>query len=561
MSLNLKTDAGFKELLLKRISYAITCSVLSQLVILDCYVFVTNFSLSPSVWLREVFYRLASPGTWLYFILFAIIIVGQSIVCAKDYVFSSSHSSTRFQKVLVTFSPHNIALLLLHIMIGGLITWLFLTISGGDYENLYKVCKLNSWCLVEGKLAMVFGGMWSGAYFFLRGYPRHAKLSFPVIPQRKQLRFKASLFPLLKKSRDTAVWSTLYFMIFYYNFGTYLQNSFSEAIGLTASGEAVPIFSLSLYMYLFTVICFFHLNLMQFFFELFLTEHVIVNCNVLNTDSIPIVQHLTSLDFYSLSAPTASSEARRFLFALSQPGGHPHAWNELLQNAFKITSAFKESLDAATSAISGNSSEQKSPKPITMTINPPIPPLFQSPPGTKYGNIRNMSLRSPDQFTDLSFSQTIDAGSATFSSKTLLLVTEFRSRLRNIGILKYMFGNLPEMAVQQSLSNGQVVIWTVRGLTNLVVASLEEDPYGIVQKDLPLIITNLVQLKGCVEKLNMALSVNRKGAVLDEASIKMKSSVNSAVKRSLCDICVKFYKYLRDIPLSKETLKQLENCV
>lgn len=560
MSLNLKTEAGFQQLLIKKISYAVTCSVLSQLAVLNFYVFVANFSLSPSEWLREVFNRLASPGTLLYFILFTIIIVGQSIVCAKNYVFTARHSSSRFQKLQITFSLRNIALLLLYIMIGGMITWLFLTLSSRDYEDFYKLCKLNSWCLVEGKLAMVLGGMWSGAYFFLRGYARHTKLSFPVIPQRKLLRFKTALFQMLKKSRNMAVWSTLYFMVFYYNFGTYLQNSFAEAVGLLTSGEELTIFRLSLYVYLFSVISFFHLNLMQFFFELFLTEHVIVNYNALNTDSIPIILHLTSLDFYSLSAPTASLEARRFLFTLSQPGGHPHAWNEFLQYTLKIISAFKQSLDATTAAISNNISEQKSPKPIAMTIHPTMKAV-QSPLSTKYENARNMSLRSEDQFTDLSLLQTVEANSETFLSKTLLLVTEFRSCLCNIGLLKYMFSNLAEIAVQQSLSNGQVVIWTVRGLSNVVVASLKEDPYGIVQKDLPVIITNLVQLKESVEKLNIALTVNRKGALLDEATLKMKSSLNSAVKRSLCYICVKFYKYLCDIPLSNETLKQLENCV
>ncbi|RZC36408.1 Ndc1 Nup domain containing protein [Asbolus verrucosus] len=124
--------------------------------------------------------------------------------------------------------------------------------------------------------------------------------------------------------------------------------------------------------------------------------------------------------------------------------------------------------------------------------------------------------------------------------------------------INFLFGELPQVNIQKCLGNGQLIVWASQGIAELASASLSEDKYGIVQKDLPVIITTLVQLKQSLDKLNKVPALTRKVAALDDFNYKMKNAVTAAVKHSLFNICLNFGEYFNDFPLSKDVLQYLQ---
>lgn len=124
--------------------------------------------------------------------------------------------------------------------------------------------------------------------------------------------------------------------------------------------------------------------------------------------------------------------------------------------------------------------------------------------------------------------------------------------------LLLILGELPQANIQKCLGNGHIIIWSTQGITDLACASLTEDQYGIVQKDLPGIIATLVQLKQSLDKLNKIPALSKKVAGYDDFNFKMKGAVTMAVKRSLFNINKTFGKFLSDLPLNREVVMYLQ---
>jgi nucleoporin NDC1 len=101
------------------------------------------------------------------------------------------------------------------------------------------------------------------------------------------------------------------------------------------------------------------------------------------------------------------------------------------------------------------------------------------------------------------------------------------------------------------------VIWAIQGLSCLAAASFKEDRYGVVQKDLPAIITSLLQLKQALDRLQKVGNYKR-SQKSEHYDVKMKAALRSAVKRSLYTISITFGDYVKELPLTKEVLQQIQ---
>ncbi|KYB29271.1 Nucleoporin Ndc1-like Protein [Tribolium castaneum] len=360
-----------------------------------------------------------------------------------------------------------------------------------------------------------------------------------------------------------AVWPTFYFALFYYFWGNQLESRFVALVNLDrASRES----SVLVYVYLWwfaTLYCFSN-NLMRFFFHLFLTEPVqfpIVKENVyiltlqeaINMDNLPIIQNLACLDLFLLSQ--WSPMRRQLLFTLSQPGGHPHNWNSLTESVLKLFSDYTNLLKKSTEPPT-----QEKPKKQTETITP-FSPVVQSPqtdPSLKFRNLRNLSMSS-DYLDVVNVTHTGSSNSVKSFKKSIdESVQKIVSFVKILFGINFLFGELPQVNIQKCLGNGQLIIWASQGISELAAVSLVEDKYGIVQKDLPVIISSLVQLKQSLDKLNKVPSLSRKVAALDDFNYRMKNAVIAAVKHSLFKICLNFGEYFSDVPLSKDVLHYLQ---
>ncbi|KAF7268812.1 hypothetical protein GWI33_018159 [Rhynchophorus ferrugineus] len=298
------------------------------------------------------------------------------------------------------------------------------------------------------------------------------------------------------------------------------------------------------------------MNLMRFYFNLFLTEPVQFplvrnqNENLTLQESItnydwPIVQNLACLDLHLLAQ--WSNLRRQVFFTLSNPGGHPHNWNSLVENTLRLIKEYTDLLNKTIDV-----PEKK--------INTPIvqAPLIQSP--DRFRNLRNMALYDQDyNFIEVSKPPLAKFSfSATVITKISEKFTNILEFVKLILGIKFLFGELPQANVRKCLANGHLIIWASQGIADIVSASLTEDKFGVVQKDLPAIITSLVSLKQSLEKLNKVPALTRKMVGYDDFNYQMKGAVTAAVKRSLFNICRTFEAYMQDIPLSKDIAQYLQ---
>ena len=61
--------------------------------------------------------------------------------------------------------------------------------------------------------------------------------------------------------------------------------------------------------------------------------------------------------------------------------------------------------------------------------------------------------------------------------------------------------------MRSAFAKSQLVIWAVEGLSNLISASVFEDRFGVVQKQLPKILSAMLNLQQTVERHKVVLLV------------------------------------------------------
>lgn len=554
-----------KQILLKKLSYAVVSSVFSQVFILVIFLFLVNFNLiHPKDWIKSTLSIFLSISTWLFLIPFSAIVFSQSAICAKDYVLQSNCCTTRFQKIFEILSTRNFVLLVLHVVTGGLQVWLYVSL-GRLYEDAPYDCKGKS-CVRQQHVFLIASGMFTGFYFFVRVYVKDKKLDFPVIQQSKFLQVKGNVLYLLDKARRRSTWPTLYFISFYYFCTYYFSNSMIGDRDSPLTENTIG-FLTCFYAWILGAIYFFNMNLMRFLFNMFLTEpiefplektqEVLTLQEAISSDNLPLVQHLACLDLYLLSF--WSQERRQVLFSLSHPGCHPYNWNNLIENVLKL---FDEYIDCLNKSIDALSPVKKQkPKTESVIVTKPAP-VVQSPllsPG-KYPNMRNMSLRLTEQPEIISYSQqtviTPELQETLRSKIEEKLNSTLASLKRRLGY-DYLFEELPEANIQKCLNYGQIIIWTSQGIAQIATASFQEDKYGVVQKQLPMLLTTLTGLKQATEKLNMVPAFSRRRGQ-NSYNFKMKLAVLNAVKRSLVNLSRTFGSYFGGMPLTKDVQQQLQ---
>ncbi|KAJ8945876.1 hypothetical protein NQ318_002716 [Aromia moschata] len=417
-------------------------------------------------------------------------------------------------------------------------------------------CDGQNYCLNEGAFFLIISGFWTGLYYFLKVYISEKHLTFPVIYQRKVLQLKARILPLLKESFALSLWPTFYFTILYWCWGGDLTYNFNRTFGILENAKESMPSLIYLHLWMFGAIYYFNMSLMRFFFNLFLTEPVefplfketpesLCLQESITLQDLPIVQSLACLDLHSLAQ--WSKSRRQAFFSLSQPGGHPHNWNSLIENVLKLLNEYTEVLNKSVES-------PELSKPVQV---PAVPPCAIRPPD-RFRNLRNMCLTPPDPGTiDVEISHSPLPGFGLPSVLAEKLKQKFQAVLNVIKMLlgiNFLFGELPQASVQKCLANGHIIVWISQGVSVLACASIAEDRYGIVQKDLPGIITTLQGL----DRLNKMPALARKMAGYDDFNYRMKGAVTSAVKRSLFNLCMTFSAYMKEFPLGKDVVLYLQ---
>lgn len=582
-------NMSYRETILRRVTAAVCWSLALQAVLLVTVLFVLNFSpWHPILWIERTAALSVSLGTWLYFCPVGLAICIQCIISCKDFMVVRRYCGTRFALYCNMFTLHNLIMGTLFAVTGGLITWMHLSLLEGKFGKMFAICTAdeNKMCLVEEYLFLILNGFWIGMYVFVNDYVfGHKTLYFPVVQQFKFLQVKAELQSLMKRAMIDSLTPNVYFVVLYYWNGGAVRGYVTDILEINIEEKSqdtmfglMNIYEL-FYSWLFSSTFIFTIYSIKLMLCVNLTEQIVfpitsvvensycltLHQSLAMTD-VPIIQYLGFLDLKVLAEKDRSR--REELFTLSQPGGHPYNWNAVVEETLKLIRKFTEDINKANTEVKPTLANAE--YVITKDYSPLKSSAFASNEnqGAFVSGMRNMSLRTPNM-SDIYLCQSpsnithFQSRPVNISQEPILRILQLYSTqaldalCRKPGI-SFIFGDLPDAKVRYHLAQCQPVIWAIQGLSCLAAASFKEDRYGVVQKDLPAIITSLLQLKQALDRLQKVGNYKR-SQKYEHHNMKMKAALRSAVKRSLYTVCIAFGDYVKDLPLTKEVQQQIQH--
>ncbi|XP_011305004.1 nucleoporin NDC1 [Fopius arisanus] len=558
------SQSGSRDLLFRRILMAVISSIIVQCLLMSLIVVLTHLSpTKPLSWPEEAFSTLISLRTWCYFFVLSTIIILQGVVCSKSYLTAPSLVDTRFASLCSVFTPHNLTVGGLHLTIGIVLVWLHLSFEDSNYSSLKKNCRtMTGSCITEEYVFLVTSGLFTAVHHFLKNnFLTRRYLQFPIIPQSKFSQVRRETSKLISIAMTSAVWPTTYFLVFYYTFGGYIRRLIASIMFLNVEEpldkisrlfDTNLVFHVWLYSGLFSLT----MDSMHLLFQVHLTEWMefeigqsVYSDNrgsmslpeALGMDEVPIIQHLGYLDLMTLSQKQRSR--RGIVFSLSQPGGHPYNWNCIVEKCLGMIKGYSKKVEEVCAV------RQEITAPLSAPASLDRPYSF---------HMRNLARVE-------SLEKTPGTAIKPVPSTGEFLVEFFRSRRQRIvdyvmskPLVLYFFGVRSDSRIQHLLVTGQPVVWAVDAISSLAVISLKEDPYGIVQKDLPGMIEELLGLKLALDKLHKMILLSRKSQQDDKNIRHLLGALRSAGKRSIYRIFVAFNEYFEDLALEQNVKDQLQ---
>ena len=559
-----------KELLVHRTLFALISSIAVHFLLMSGVILLTNLKLTrPLEWIQDTWNVVTCLKMWTCFIIFSTVVFFQGVICSKDYINPVAYASSRFVKFCHIFKLHNLLVGGLHSLLGGVLAWLHLSVEGGRFGSLIRSChNHHGYCLVEEHYFLLLEGFWIGLYFFVNhNYIGSKNLQFPIIPQSKFSQVKRGIRMILTSTLFDGMWPMLYFCGGYSFFGNHIRNIMLAPFSLSIEQEPLDKisrlldFNLIFYAYLHSALFVLTIQSMHILFQAYLTEWIafdvekvqfnqnfkIILADALSMEDIPIVQQLGYLDLVTIAQK--DKERRNILFSLSQPGGHPYNWNNIIVKNLTLLKKFSEGLTSVF-----NVQKEKD------AVIEKSAPKLNIPGGEKPYTYHMRSLIATTPNVEVNNDcQEIKQQAENFIVQYLKsLKTNFINYLLSKRLISYVFGEQFENKLRHVLNDAQSVIWSVEAISTLAALSLTEDNYGIVQKDLKEIIENLLKLKQSIDKLQK-MNVSIRKPMSDDRFLKQTlTALRSAVRRSLYRIVSHFKDYMDDLALLPTVVEQLQ---
>lgn len=571
-----------KEILVRRMFFAIGSSIIVHFLLMSGVILTTNLDIThPLEWIKNTWNIVTCLRMWIYFFIFSVVVFFLGVVCCKNYLNPAKYSSSRFIKFYHFFTSQNFIMGGLYLLLGGVLSWLRLSVEEGKFGSLIKNCeRLDNYCLVEDYYFLLLEGFWIGGYFFVTSnYIRFHNLQFPIIPQSKIIQVKRGIKDIIGSTVFDGLWPVLYFFGFYGSFGSYCRNFIS--IPFSLSLEEIPLdkfsrllnTSLFFYSWLHAVLFILIIQSMHLFFQAHLTEWIqfdietttttttalqfpeqinISLSDALSMEKIPILQQLGYLDLITVAQKDKLRRSK--LFTLSQPGGHPYNWNRVVEKSLSLMKKFSDGLNSACS----------SQKEEVSVINTTLSLFGTSQLPEKNYSYQMRSLLPTDISKTDSTHQRHKIDNKVEPTQNIL-VQNYKNLKKTVinyllskKLISYIFSEQFENKIRYVLNDAQAVIWASDAISSLAALSLTEDPYGIVQKNLREIIETLLKLKQSLDKLQK-LNLSMRKPMSDDRFMKQTlTALRSAIKRSLYRIVSHFKNYIKDLELTPATLDQLQ---
>lgn len=514
--------------------------------------FIQTDLLHPLSWISSTIQDIFGWKMALNIVLLAMVSFFQAYIYGNYYMMPMPKHFTRFSMFLNMFSLQNITFSVLYALSGYFTMSLYSSLAKSNFNVLKKKCEnYDGQCLMEQSLFLQFGGMWMGLHYFLNGHIFGTTvLMFPHIYQDKFQQIKLAVNNIVAMGFRNSMEPVMYFSIFYYLWGSKPRSVVSEVYGLFLEDPPLDnIFNLVrsgiwIGLWFYTSLFLISVYTMRTIFNIVLTEPM--KFPIESTSSLTLHDALAQRFQFNgylgaqdlrIMAMTDSTR-RQHIFTLSQPGGHPRNWNNLLEKCLMIINEFNKELNN----INGDAKPVEIVKPTNRNMMNVTPHIGQY-------NMRNMAQSSELlELKDHNKNKIED----TFADVAKEEFNHFLHKMCQKPGINYFFGELTDTRLKFLLMQAQPVMWTCEGLAFIAAASLKEDNYGVVQNDLPQVISTMINLKHSIDKLTKPGLIHRKHILNDAFAIKIKSALISSVKRSIYKIVITFSKYMHEIPLDPD---------
>lgn len=534
-----------KRITVDRFLKATLYSIAAQIAPVTIFLLFVNFNLfHPITWLWDTTRLIFSVYTWIYMFPLVLAVSMHGIIWSKIFLSQTDYYPNRFMLILNTCTK-KAALLVTHTLVGFFTAWLFVKIL--SWKAVGGLSDESRWCLL-------FGGMFMGSFYFLKSRLKLIQdVPFPLIQQRRFLRVRAQLYSILQGSFFTALMPSL----IYVSVAILLMPFTLTQIHLDDLTLSALFSNWKLLVYIW-ILASQILSNMQFteqLFKVFLTEYQefaiqaptldhLTLSDALKADNFKIIQELASLDLYTLGE-AKNAHRRKELFSLSIPGGHPYNWKGVSEATMQNIASFTKQLVAAIENVqSYEKNQSQSPTQGKIQSASQMAERIMQRQQHMHG-IRNMSHIYPG-------GEETAACLADNRPKILQRLPPppdvqqglraAKTKLLALPGINYFLAEQHYSRVYFVLKQSQRIVWLLQGISTLASSSLKEDEYGVVQKTLPAIVAQLLELKQVtdqVEKISM-----------DRTKFKgHQKALRSAVKRSLYNIASTFGEYLNDLIL------------
>ncbi|KAM3967081.1 nuclear division cycle 1 [Aphomia sociella] len=543
------------EIFSQRLIIAVLWNLGLQTLLAIVLVFIIQIDLiHPISWITATFSEVFGWKMGLNIVLLGLVSFFQAYIYGSYYMTPIPKYFTRFSMFLNIFSLQNITFSLLYALSGYFTMSLYSSLAKRNFNTLKKPCdNYDGQCLIEQSLFLQFGGMWIGLFYFLNSHIfSPTTLLFPHVYQDKFQQIKLAISNILSTGFQKSMMPVVYYCIFYILWGNKPRSVVSEVYSLYLEDPPLNnIFNLCksgiwIGLWFYTSLFFISVYIMKTVFNIVLTEPM--KFPIESESSLTLHNALAQksqfngyLGAQDLRIMSMSDPVRRLqIFTLSLPGGHPRNWNNLLEKSLIIINNFSKDIES----VNGDC------KPVDMDKNGQRKLMNVSPKSAQYANsLRNMA-HSPQllELKDHNKNKMDD----TFANAVREECNTLLNKLCQKPGINYFFGELTDTKLKYLLIQAQPVTWTCEGLAFIVAASLKEDKYGVVQNDLPKIMTALINLKQNLDKLIKPGLVPRKHILNDAFAIKIRTALLSTVKRSIYKIVITFSKYIHEIPLDPD---------
>lgn len=549
-------DKWFKrEVLEWRTGASVAWSLITIPLITVVYLLMTGLSLfHPILWITDLVSRIFSFSFISSVLVVVIVNAGFFIYSKNTFTVIPSVSVTRFSQLSQLLKAPIIMYAGLCCGCGVVLGWVCTCILGDRYTGLSRKSTENSdlYCINEYHLFLVLYGGYTGLMYIVFHYVKQNNvLHFPILQQAKYFQVRGQVLKVGWSSLGHVIWQIKFFYIFYYLIGNIPRDAIADTLSLRLSSESRLD---SLYGLLLDFGLFWQTLLVGMFIQFSwsygallykvyntqyyefpistMFENFKNKCLVdaLSCTKLPLLQALGFMDLNLLSKHSYSR--RKELFSLSQPGGHPHNWNKILAVCLTVIQELNDTVQEVNWKILANA------------------PVRQ--PNTE---------KSVSNGTSDGVKQRGTSSDVTAKPKAAAVKEKIVNGLKKRTLLTFFTGEIPDNTHKNLFASAFIQIWAVEALSSLVVASFNEDSFGVVQMSLKDIITAILNLQENIDKhFKLTGGVSRR-VPKDSSSndMPLKYLLQSSLKSCIYSIVNTFGKHLLDVGLPVETEKKLRH--